>query len=157
MQIPVHFMIISSHPLVPHCVVDKCTYTPSPFQCLIPMSVNFCWGFTIKQFDTCWGDLRNFVILTSHIDLLKQGVTYLWKLILVHGSYLKQKKFTDTKSLGIKRPYLAQQPVNIPLICQIRGDKTMSFRCDHALKQLVHGFSSAPYLVELGSRELTNT
>ena len=61
---------------------------------------------------------------------------------LVHGSLLKQKKFTDTKSLGITRPYLVRQPVNTPLICQIRGDITMSFRCDHALKQLVHGFSS---------------
>ena len=61
---------------------------------------------------------------------------------LVHGSHLKQKKFTDTKSLGITRPHLVRQPVNTPLICQIRGDITMSFRCDHAQKQLVHGFSS---------------
>ena len=60
----------------------------------------------------------------------------------MHGSHLKQKKFTDTKSLGVTRPYLVRQPVNTPLICQIRGDITMSFRCDHALKQLVHGFSS---------------
>ena len=30
----------------------------------------------------------------------------------------------------------------IPHFCQIRGDITKSFRCDHALKQLVHGFSS---------------
>ena len=57
--------------------------------------------------------------------------------------------------------------VNITqLICPLRGDTTMSFLCDHALKQFVHGFSSfhfdmaprlasAPYLVELRSRELT--
>ena len=78
------------------------------------------------------------------------------------------KKFTDTKSLGITRPYLVRQPANTPLICQLRGDITMGFRRDHALKQLVHGFSSfhfdmplgsasTPYLVELGSRELTYT
>ena len=35
---------------------------------------------------------------------------------LVHGSHLKQKKFTDTKSLGITRPYLVRQPVNTPRI-----------------------------------------
>ena len=86
---------------------------------------------------------------------------------LVHGSHLKQKKFTNTKSLGITPPYLVRQPVNTPLICQIRGDITMSFRCDHALKQFAASprstsicplsSASAPYLVELGSRELTNT
>ena len=63
-------------------------------------------------------------------------------MYLVHGSHLKQKKIADTKSLGITSPYLVRQPVNTPLICPLRGDITMSFRCDHALKQLVHGFSS---------------
>ena len=52
---------------------------------------------------------------------------------LVHGSHLKQKKFIDTNSLGMIRPYLVRQPVNTRLICQLRGD--------HALKQLVHGLS----------------
>ena len=61
---------------------------------------------------------------------------------LVHGSHLKQKKFADTKSLGIICPYLVRRPINTPLICQLRGDIKMCFRCDHALKQLVHGFSS---------------
>ena len=37
------------------------------------------------------------------------------------------KKITDTKSLGITRPYLVRQPMNTTLICQIRGDITMSF------------------------------
>ena len=68
---------------------------------------------------------------------------FMWMGVLVHGSYLKQKKFTDIKSLGITclLNYLVRQPVNTPLICQFRGDITISFRCDHALKQLVHGFS----------------
>ena len=40
--------------------------------------------------------------------------------VLVHGSHLKQMKFTDTKSHGIKRTYLVRQPVNTPL----RGNHT---------------------------------
>ena len=71
-----------------------------------------------------------------------------------------KKKFTDTKSLA-----LTCQPVNTPL----RGYITMSFRYDNVLKKLVLGFSlyhfdiwhlgfaSASYLLELGSRELTDT
>ena len=89
--------------------------------------------------------------------------------IFLFGSRLKQKKFIDTKSLGIICPHLVRRPVNTPLICKLRGEMTMSFRCDQALKQLFHtasprstsiwplGYASAPYLVELGSRELTNT
>ena len=64
----------------------------------------------------------------------------------MHGSHLKQKKFTDTKSLGIICPYLVRRPINNPLIYQSRGDIKMSFRWDHALKQLVHVFDLAPRL-----------
>ena len=60
------------------------------------------------------------------------------------------KEFLITKSLGIICLYLVRRPVNTRLICQFRGDITMSFRCDHALKQLVHGFFS--FLFDMAPR-----
>ena len=83
-----------------------------------------------------------YIVIGVPIRHIDQRPSYIFELILVHGSHLKRKKIADTKSLGITHPYLVRQHVNTPLICQIRGDITMSFRCDHALKQSVHGFSS---------------
>ena len=41
------------------------------------------------------------------------------------------------------------------VICQLRGDMQMSFRCDHSLKMFVHGFSLFNFDMALGSASAT--